>query len=162
MFIFQQFNNLRKELDKAQNYYTSPIYTDESDIDLSDTDPTYVNTEPRKKRNYFFEQSSSSTSSSNSRRSTLKKGHKRTKNPRQWKQNKIKRMRNKGKAYVSQSKTQKHVSARYLKEPCTDKCRFKCTTNINIEERYKLFRMFWDLGDIVKQRAYINASMVDV
>lgn len=124
-----------------------------------------MNVEPRRKRNYFFKRSSSSsTNSSNSSqtRVTLKKGRKRTKNPSQWKQNKIKCKRNKGKAYTSNSKSKKRILARCLKEPCTEKCRLKCTTKINTNSRYKLFQDFWDLGDLVKQRAYIRSCMVDV
>lgn len=118
--------------------------------------------ENRRKRNYiFYDSSSSSTSSSNSR-ITPKKGRKRSKNPSQWKQNKVKRLRNKGKTYISMSKTRKNVPARCLKEPCSEKCRLKCTTKINRDSRYELFRKFWDLGDLAKQRAFISASMIDV
>ncbi|RVE49668.1 hypothetical protein evm_005643 [Chilo suppressalis] len=56
------------------NYYTSPVYTDESDVDLSDSDPTFINIKPSKNRNYLINQSSSSsTSSSNSNRANSKK-----------------------------------------------------------------------------------------
>ncbi|RVE39906.1 hypothetical protein evm_015444 [Chilo suppressalis] len=145
------------------NYYTSPVNTDERDVDLSDSDPTFINIKPSKNRNYLINQSSSSsTSSSNSNRANAKKGRKRSKNPDQWKQNKIKRLRNTGRSYVSLAKSQKNVSSRYLKEPCTDKCRLKCLTKINTDCRYELFRNFWDLGDLAKQRAYIGASMMDI
>ncbi|XP_072389593.1 uncharacterized protein [Diabrotica undecimpunctata] len=160
-------NRRPRELQKVQDYYISPLCTDESDVDLSDTDPTFINIESKRKRNYFFENlRSSSTSSADSYRSSgnyiPKKGRKRTKNPSQWKQNKLKRRRNTGKSYVSMSQTKKTIPARCLKEPCTEKCRLKCTTNINIECRYDLFKKFWDLGDLSKQRAYISASMIDI
>lgn len=87
-------------------------------------------------------------------------GRKRSKNPSKWKQNIIKRLRNTGKSYVSQS--QRKVSARYLKTPCTEKCRLKCVTKVNTDERYLLFCNFWGLGDLVKQRAYIQSCMIDI
>uniref|UniRef100_A0A6P7G4W5 Uncharacterized protein LOC114337687 n=1 Tax=Diabrotica virgifera virgifera TaxID=50390 RepID=A0A6P7G4W5_DIAVI len=154
-----------RELKRFQNYYTSPLCTDESDADLSDADPTFINIEPKRKRNYFFEKlrpSSTSSADSSHSSSIPKKGRKRTKNPSQWKQNKIKRKRNTGKSYVSTSKTKKTIPARCLKEPCTEKCRLKCTTKINMECRYELFKKFWDLGDLGKQRAYISSSMIDI
>lgn len=87
-------------------------------------------------------------------------GRKRTQNPAKWKQNIVKRMRNKGRSYVSYS--HKKVRARFLKEPCTGKCRLKCVEKIDTDDRYKLFSNFWDLGNLVKQRAYINSCMTDV
>lgn len=129
---------------------------------MSDTDPTFVDTGPTRKKNYVFNESTSNSSSESSPAETYppKIGRKRTKNPSKWKQNVTKRLRNKGKSYVSQS--QKKVSARYLKPPCTDKCRLKCNEKINTDDRYKLFCNFWDLGDLVKQRAYVNSCMTDI
>ncbi|CAG9836422.1 unnamed protein product [Diabrotica balteata] len=58
-------NRRPRELKGVQNYYTSPLCTDESDVDLSDTDPTFVNIEPKRKRNYFFENLRSSSTKGN-------------------------------------------------------------------------------------------------
>lgn len=46
--------------------------------------------------------------------------------------------------------------------PCTEKCRLKCSANINTEERYMIFHQFWDLGDLTLQRTFIRDSMTDI
>ncbi|KAG6454562.1 hypothetical protein O3G_MSEX008752 [Manduca sexta] len=147
------------------NYNISPIYTDQSDIDLSDEDPTInfnkVVTKPTKIKSLLFENSTSSDSDC-SKDQNRRKGRKRTQNVDKWKQNKSKRLRNKGKSYVSMSKPHKTIPARYIKDTCTEKCRLKCAKNINDDERYNLFTNFWNLGNIVKQRAYIQSSMATV
>lgn len=139
------------------------MYTDESEVDygsdISDNDPTFdVNNHDPKKRNYIFYHSSSSDSST--AEMVVKKGRKRSKCPAKWKQNKIRRLRNEGKSYLSHSN--KKVPARCLQPPCSDKCRLKCSAIINTEERYKIFQQFWDLGDLIMQRAFIQQSMDDI
>lgn len=136
------------------------MYTDESDVKLSDTDPTFVYTGSTRKKNYLFNSSNSSSGSSFAETSPPKMGRKRIKSPTKWKQNVTKRLRNKGKTYVSHS--QKKIAAGCLKEPCNDKCRLKCVEKINLDEKYNLFRNFWDLGDLMKQRAYIHSCMIDI
>lgn len=145
---------------EVPNYQISPVYTDESDIDISDGDPTFTTEMIRpERRNYLFaDENSSSSGCSNSGQ----RGRKRTRDPPSWKQNKVKRMRNRGKSYISLSKTKKSVPARCLKQPCNDKCRLKCTEIISINERYEIFEKFWSLGDLSKQRAYISSCMIDI
>lgn len=146
---------------------TSPVYTDESDIDDDVFDPTYnfedkfANAAGSRPRNLVI-QSSSENSSTDSDVETQRRGRKRIPNPKNWKQNKVKRLRNQGKSYISMSKTRKNITARCLKIPCTTQCRLKCTEKINDAERYELFDQFWQLGDLNKQRAFINSSMVEV
>ncbi|XP_053603832.1 uncharacterized protein LOC128671409 [Plodia interpunctella] len=158
----QKKSNLRRQ--ETRNYQISPLHADESDVDLSDTDPTFINTGPKRRKNYLFIGSSSSSSSMSEMAVTSprKRGRKRTKNPSKWKQNQIKCMRNMGKSYVSSSKSKKQIPARSLKEPCTEKCRLKCTEKISIDSRYNIFRNFWDLGDLLRQRAYIRSCMKEI
>lgn len=143
--------------------------TDESNVDISDDDPTFdcVQLLNKKKRNYFFNsaQFDSDTSSSgvdSAKLNTYKKGRKRSRNPSKWKQNRIKKLRNTGESYVSLSNTRKTIPSRCLKMPCTEKCKLKCTENISTDERYHLFKEFWDQGDLTKQRTYITTCMVDI
>ncbi|CAH0674053.1 unnamed protein product [Spodoptera exigua] len=150
----------------------SPNYTDESDnIDLSDDDPTfnYELSTKRKKKNYFFDATKTDSSDSDDdsvsdsdRKKLSKRGRKRSLNPAKWKQNKVKKLRNTGESYISISKSQKVIPSRCLKVPCTDKCRLKCTTNISMDERYNIFKEFWDLGDLTRQRVFISSCMVDI
>lgn len=90
---------------KKKNYHISPIHSNESDVDLSDTDATFeVGQNDKKKKIKFFNRSSSSSSSSSDTSSsssssssyssseentpsTSKNTRKRTRNPKKWKQN---------------------------------------------------------------------------
>lgn len=84
----------------------------------------------------------------------LKKSKKRRRNTNMWKREVKKVKRNLGEAY----KTVKGVEkpARKLLEPCDQKCRIKCTDKINEEHREKFFSEYWALGDINRQRNFIN------
>ncbi|XP_026743215.1 uncharacterized protein LOC113504908 [Trichoplusia ni] len=155
---------------RQQNFNTSnnisPMFTDESDIDLSDDDPSFDYEKlihNKKKKNYIFESHTTESDSDGSSQINInKKGRKRTRNPTKWKQNQIKKLRNTGESYVSTAKTHKTIPSRCLKIPCTEKCKLKCTENISTPDRYDLFKEFWDLGDLNKQRAYISTCMVDI
>lgn len=163
---------------KKIEYYISPVHSNESDVDISDTDPTYeVQRNAEKKKIKLFNRSSSSssssssdTSSSSSSNSTLnentpltsEKTKKRTRNPCKWKQNLAKRLRNSGQPYVSMSKSKRIFPARSVKPPCNEKCRLKCRDNINENERALIFRKFWDLADINKQRLFVQSCLQNV
>jgi hypothetical protein len=145
------------------SYNISPIYTDLSDVDISDDDPT-INFEnllnkPTTKRNLLFERPNSYSSDSDCDKQNYRKGRKRSRKVNKWQQNTSKRLRNKGKSYVSMTKTRKTVPARYIKNACTAKCKLKCTTNIDSDGKYKIFSDFWGLSDLVAQRAYIRTCM---
>jgi len=47
----------------------------------------------------------------------------------------------------------KTVPERTMKGPC--KCRMKCYERIPEETRISIFRSYWELGDINRQRDYI-------
>ncbi|CAG9793954.1 unnamed protein product [Diatraea saccharalis] len=149
------------------NNYISPIYTDQSDVDISDDDPTVdYNTifdRPAKRKKFLFgEPTPYSSDSSTSIEENSYRGRKRSKNIYKWQQIKAKRLRNRGESYVSMSKSRKVIPERILKDTCTEKCKLKCSENISSENRYKIFSSFWDLGSLVAQRAYIRTCMVDV
>lgn len=155
----------RRNYNSVASYNISPVYTDRSDVDLSDDDPTVdfnmLFNKPAKRRNFLFENQNSSDSDYNSK-PNICRGRKRSLNVEKWQQIKSKRLRNKGQSYVSMSKTRKTIPARFMKDTCTEKCKFKCAENIDSDGRYKLFDDFWSLGNLVAQRAYIRTCMVDI
>lgn len=53
------------------------------------------------------------------------------------------------------SSKNKSVSERAVKAPCPDKCRLKCKTKINKILRKSLFDIFFQLGDLQRQREFI-------
>lgn len=149
------------------NYAISPVYTDESDVDLSDDDPSYVHNMSNyrnKQKNFFIASSSESLSSCDSDVSNteVKRGRKRIRDTSKWKQNKAKRLRNSGRPYTSVSKNEKNVPGRCLQPPCTQKCKYRCANKITTDTRYQIFTNYWNLGDLNQQRAFIKSSMVDI
>ncbi|KAL0821161.1 hypothetical protein ABMA28_005780 [Loxostege sticticalis] len=145
------------------NYRISPIHTDESDVDLSDSDPTFKINE-NKPLSSGSESSSDSPPRLESQNQNTdepkKKMRKRVRNPSKWKQNIIKNLRNSGKAYVSLTK--KQVPARSMKNPCTSKCRLKCAEKIAESDRVVLFNSYYKLGSLELQRAYIRSCLMEV
>lgn len=91
--------------------------------------------------------------------SPLKKGEKRTKQPENWKRNIIKKKRNSGMEYESHSLMKKVKPARQIKNPCAETCKLECYKNFSDDERKHLFNLYWALGDIEKQRQYIDKCM---
>ncbi|CAG9813604.1 unnamed protein product [Phaedon cochleariae] len=92
---------------------------------------------------------------------TKKKTTKRKKDPQEWKRNKTKLLRNSGQAYVTLKK--RHiVEPRQMKPPCGDNCKLKCSVKFSDEERTAIFRKYWDLADIVKQRTFIVTLMHEI
>lgn len=43
--------------------------------------------------------------------------------------------------------------------PCNEKCRLKCSVTFTEEKRAKIFREYWDMGDLQRQRDFIASSM---
>lgn len=162
--IIQQRASRNKN--SVSHYNISPIYSDESDIDLSDDDPTIdFNSIPRKhirRQNFLFEGSTSDSSDFNSETNNSRRGRKRSRKIEKWQQVRSKQLRNRGKAYVSMSKRRKTIPARFIKDACNENCKLKCKDKIDDEGRYHLFSSFWDLGNLVAQRAYLRTCMEDI
>ncbi|XP_045494167.1 putative protein TPRXL [Colias croceus] len=76
-----------------KNYHQSPIHSDESDVDISDSDPTYTIGRPQSRRSIHLSRSSSSSSSPDNNTlhvtdsSSKRQSRKRIRNPANWKQN---------------------------------------------------------------------------
>lgn len=166
------------------SYVYSPLNSGESDVDLSDTDPTYNKDDLPNKLPKLIPDSSSSGSASSSSSSTSdsdssstqhsasddslrqevtkKRGRKKTRDTESWKQNKAQKLRNSGKPYTSISASCKSFSGRSIKASCTAKCRLQCSENIDEASRLSQFNAFWNLADLYKQRAFIGSCMADV
>lgn len=80
-----------------------------------------------------------------------KKGKKRKRDPKAWKKNKRKVLRDSGKQYVSSRG--KIVQERKMGPPC--KCRLNCTTRVPENARKILFKEYWVLGSFQRQRDFL-------
>lgn len=68
----------------------------------------------------------------------------------------------KNQSFEKNSKSEKFVAQREMKESCSEKCRLYCGMKISKEERELLFKEYWALGDLRKQRTYISNSMTNI
>lgn len=91
-----------------------------------------------------------------------KTGRKRKAVPEEWRKNKAKLLRNSGKAYTSTSKSQKQMKERQIKPTCNEKCKLKCYNKISEEKRKLIFKNYWKLGDLEKQRQFINKHVTAI
>ncbi|XP_053608010.1 uncharacterized protein LOC128673881 [Plodia interpunctella] len=98
-----------------KNYRVSPINSNESDVDLSDSDPTFTVHRSRSSSTNSSPSSFEESNDINCDPETNRKSRKRQRNPSKWKQNVAKTLRNSGKAYVSCT-TKKEIPARSVKE----------------------------------------------
>ena len=78
--------------------------------------------------------------------------------PTTWKCNERKQKRQKGEAYVSMRG--KDIKRRGVKPKDCGKCKKKCNENFTEEERKTIFSAYWGIGDLEKQRLYINSLIV--
>lgn len=91
-----------------------------------------------------------------------KTGRKRKAVPEEWSKNKAKLLRNSGKAYTSTSKSQKQMQERQIKPTCTEKCKLKCYNKISEEKRKLIFMNYWKMGNLDKQRQFINKHVTAI
>lgn len=71
------------------------------------------------------------------------------------------RLQNHGRSYTTLSSSKKQIAARCLKIPSTKNVDRNVQKKYEDDyERYELCNEFWKLGDLGKQRAYINSCMV--
>ncbi|CAG4958976.1 unnamed protein product [Parnassius apollo] len=99
-------------------------------------------------------------SKNNASEENKKLTRKRQRNPKAWKKNKKKCLKNSGIAYTTEKG--KLVNAKQLKPGCGDKCRLKCTFKINEQQRLVIFKNFWILGDSNRQRDFVKNAMKEV
>lgn len=122
--------------------------------DDEDLDPDFKISDqiPRKNR-VDLDESVSDSSTSSLQPKKKQKTRKRLINQDNWKRNKIKTLRNSGKAYTDWKG--KNRPEKKIKAPCRN-CRLKCTEKISEEQRNIIFKAFWELKDINRQRDYIS------
>ncbi|CAH1974168.1 unnamed protein product [Acanthoscelides obtectus] len=99
-------------------------------------------------------------------------GRKRKSNKDAWLKNSAKRLRNSGQAYRSAKQVEQVDGAKkyvYVQRdekkmgpPCNDKCRLKCFEKIGPEARNTLFKSYWEMGDLQRQRNFILSNMTPI
>lgn len=77
----------------------------------------------------------------------------RPKDPDNWIRNKQRNARARGEEYRTNSG--KVVSAKRMRSPCKENCRYKCRTKISEEDRQKNFDKYWELASFILQRKFI-------
>ncbi|XP_050509077.1 uncharacterized protein LOC126886255 [Diabrotica virgifera virgifera] len=98
-----------------------------------------------------------------------KVGRKKLRQPATWKQADTKRLRNGGEAYLSTrivqnadgTKTKSKIlrPAKTILPPCGNKCKLKCSEKLDEAQRNKIFKEYWNLNDLDKQREYISSNL---
>ena len=152
-------NSCKAKMVLEQDLYLSSD-TDPFQSDDEYMDPTFDPTECKKKgkktinfMEHEHQEPNESSDTNEEDENVKKKSRKRQRLEHTWKKNKIKSSRNCGKEYISWKG--KKQPARQIKEPCNNKCRIKCVQKINEEERNILFKEYWELGDVNRQRDFI-------
>lgn len=80
-------------------------------------------------------------------------GKKRQKHKENWTIIQRKKLKNEGKAYENYKG--KQIAEKSLGETCGKTCRYKCTENIDANQREKIFTKFWKLGDRKKHSEFV-------
>ncbi|KAK7600988.1 hypothetical protein V9T40_008429 [Parthenolecanium corni] len=169
---FLDSSNNSALVDNSLRFYSS---NDESDSD-SEYEPQI--SQSQKKSSMSFSENSSSLDEREETNSppasaascyndsedvTPKKTRKRRAKPHKWSDKKAKIRRNMGQSYISRSKSKKKVQGKKLRPPsCEDKCKLRCIEKITEHQRQKIFKSFWALGDVCKQRCFIAANLQNI
>nr|CAH7751372.1 unnamed protein product [Callosobruchus chinensis] len=119
-----------------QQGFTENNLSNASDENLPDSDDS-IN-DPK----YDSDTESLSSKDANSPGRSIKKSRKRTRNPQNWNTNRQKHKVASGMEHKSKNKI---IPAKTIAMPCTDSCRFKCTTNFNEDLRKSI-------PEFIKQR----------
>lgn len=98
------------------------------------------------------EQDITDEASSSSKRKSFRQA-----NPEGWIRNKRKLAKNTGQSYVASNG--KIVEAKQMKSSCRESCRMHCSRKISEDNRLKIFKHFYQLADIAKQRRYLFDHM---
>lgn len=146
-------------IDSTDSNVMSSSESDPFAGDNEDLDPDFILEKTQREiRRPEREESLSDSSTSSIEPKRERKARKRVKNQKNWQRNKMKKLKNSGKSYTDWRGNDR--PERKLKDPCRN-CRLKCVEKISEELRYSVFKAFWDLEDINRQRDYI-AKYVNV
>ncbi|XP_072393520.1 uncharacterized protein [Diabrotica undecimpunctata] len=91
---------------------------------------------------------------------TKKLTRKRLSYSEKWEKNIKKRKRNLGEEYINASN--KKIEKRKMLTSCNDKCRLKCATKISEDQRRCIFKAYWQLGSIDRQRGFIDSHVSEI
>lgn len=123
----------------------------DSPFDDSDNDPDYSPSE--------VDEPMTSSSVEEENREPCKP-KKRKREPLKWKRNVKKELVNTGQKYLSAGGITKRKKE--LQPPCTEKCRLKCSQNIDEESRLQIFNSYYKCGDKNTQRSFINSCITPI
>ncbi|KAG6463739.1 hypothetical protein O3G_MSEX014049 [Manduca sexta] len=98
----------------------------------------------------------SSSSSTSPAPINSKRGKKRERNEKNWKQNVRKTLKNLGKDYDSKKGDKKE--AKRIKSPCS-RCKFSCTDKFTNDDRQQIFETYWALGSLQRQRDFLSTCV---
>ncbi|CAG4956054.1 unnamed protein product [Parnassius apollo] len=87
---------------------------------------------------------------------TKPRGRKRTRNPTTWKKNVAKRLKNSGQTYISVN-TKKLNQGKTMGPSCTSKCWLSCAAKFTEQKRTEIFKSYWKLESVERQRGFLNA-----
>ena len=83
---------------------------------------------------------------------------KRKRNLKNWQKNSKVRLYNSGKPYELKNRkgeVKKKVEGKSMKQACGITCRRNCSILIHEQDREKIFKSYWELGDVNSQRAFL-------
>nr|CAI5856378.1 unnamed protein product [Callosobruchus analis] len=138
-FVVEQLDFIENSLDNV------------SDENLPDSDDS-IN-DP----NYDSDTESLSSKDASSPGRSIKKSRKRTRNPQNWNTNRQKQKVASGMEHKSKNKV---IPAKTIAMPCTDSCRFQCTTNFNEDLRKSINSAFWNPDTDINHKRQFVASHV--
>nr|CAI5848122.1 unnamed protein product [Callosobruchus analis] len=107
--------------------------------------------------NYDSDTESLSSKDASSPDRSIKKSRKRTRNPQNWNTNRQKQNVASGMEHKSKNKV---IPAKTIAMPCTDSCRFQCTTNFNEDLRKSINSAFWNPDTDINHKRQFVASHV--
>lgn len=143
---------------------TSSSSDSETDFSSDDSvqDPNYSSDSSSSSENSSNEQLNRETETNENKEVVEKKNtRKRKAVPSKWKKNCTKQLRNSGKSYKTLGKGLE-IPERTLKPPCNERCKQKCSLKFSKEERLAIFKNYWEMADVVKQRTYILTLIQEV
>lgn len=68
--------------------------------------------------------------------------------------------RNLGESY--QNSKGHNIDKRKLQPSCNSKCKYKCSSSLNEEQREQILQNYWKMGDLTRQRAFIVKSTTTI
>lgn len=89
--------------------------------------------------------------------SPKKRPKKRLRKCDEWKTVKAKKLKNSGESYLS--RTGKVVEARKMGPPCSEKCKLKCFEKVSDDLRASLFKNYWAMSSLQRQRDYLHSCI---